>query len=148
MTLEFEAHVRSVLASGCSARQARDNMLLNGLFLLAPAQVPTHTQTDNLHLTPFLTLLLTLTQTLSLPHNVGNQILRASARNRLVCQAAGGTRVRSVCVCFHGYRFHPNPHPPLTAFPCVLKLLHLLTLRLCLQLLARRCCNGVSTIPR
>ena len=57
MTLEFEAHVRSVLASGCSARQARDNMLLNGLFLLAPAQVPTHTQTDNLHLTPFLTML-------------------------------------------------------------------------------------------
>jgi hypothetical protein len=39
-TLEFEAHVRSILACGCSARQARDNFLLNVRYLLPPAQVP------------------------------------------------------------------------------------------------------------
>jgi hypothetical protein len=39
-TLEFEAHVRSILACGCSARQARDNFLLNARYLLPPALVP------------------------------------------------------------------------------------------------------------
>ena len=33
-TMAFEAHVRSVMACGCSARQARDNMLLNAQFML------------------------------------------------------------------------------------------------------------------
>jgi hypothetical protein len=73
MTLQFEAHVRSVLACGCSARQARDNMLLNARFLLPAALVPTQTLTLTLILTLLLTL--TLTQPHPLPLNLGKQVL-------------------------------------------------------------------------
>ncbi len=37
LSLEFEAFVRSVLACGCSARQARDTILLTAGFLLPAA---------------------------------------------------------------------------------------------------------------
>ena len=36
MAAEFEQFARSVLASGCSARMARDNLLLTGQYLLPP----------------------------------------------------------------------------------------------------------------
>ena len=39
LTLEFEAFVRSVLACGCSARQARDTILLTVGFILPAALV-------------------------------------------------------------------------------------------------------------
>ena len=43
LTLEFEAFVRSVMACGCSARQARDTILLTVGFILPAALVIPHT---------------------------------------------------------------------------------------------------------
>jgi hypothetical protein len=39
LTSEFDSFARSVLATGCSARQARDNMLLTLQYLLPPSTV-------------------------------------------------------------------------------------------------------------
>ena len=41
LSVEYEAFVRSILATGCSARQARDNNLLTAHFLL-PAKEAEH----------------------------------------------------------------------------------------------------------
>ena len=55
LTTEFEAFARSVLASGCSSRQARDNILLTLQFVLPKPMVP-HTLPLSCTYCPFLSV--------------------------------------------------------------------------------------------
>ena len=97
LTTEFESFARSVLATGCSARQARDNILLTIQFLLPQPMVP--------HTLPSITYLSHMSSPYKNAFVTGCTYVRTSSSGCLVCAAKGGLRTGGHAICLYSYRY-------------------------------------------